>query len=456
MEREILVAVDLGNSRIRMMAAERQADNRLKVLWMESRETEDESVQNGIIKKPADVADMLRNAAEQIENRLGNKYAIDGFYLGINGRSLRTVRGRVNRTYSAATEITAEELVALKKELSTKPIENREIFDITGVGFVADGDRVRNPKGRVCRRIEANYLIACANSDLRDNIDKCMERLGLEIMGEKLAPVAIADAVLTADDKNAGCVEINFGAATTTVAVYHGGNMNHIAVVPFGGKHITADIMSLDMDFKTAEKIKTQYAKQALKNDDSENGKMLIIKDNYGNEHKVSIQSVVELIKARLSEIVGLCMGEIEHSLKRSDLKAGIVVTGGVTNMENFENFVAEKTGMLVRKGSHTHLLTDESVANYSKSELALLAGLLADADKQCVSPKNIQPEPESGNEPETTQPAEPEKEKKSEKKERKQETENKPKPNKKGRGWKNFSGFVDNLFGDREDTIED
>lgn len=452
MEREILVSVDLGNSRIRMMAAERQEDKRLKVLWLDSKETADESVQNGIIKKPADVANVLRESAEQIEAHLGNRYAVDGFYLGINGRSLRTIRGCVKRTFQSSSEITAEELAALKKELYAKPIDGREIFNIKNVGFVTDGDRVRNPNGRVCRRIEANYLIACANKDVRDNIDKCVERLGLEVKGEKLAPEAIADAVLTADDKKVGCAVINFGAATTTVAVYHDGYLQHIAVVPFGGNHITSDIMSLDLDCKTAERIKTQYVKKALSADVNLNSS-LIIKDNYGNEHKVQVKDVVELVDARLSEIIALCLSEIEHSQHRNDLKAGIVVTGGVSNMEDFEKYVAQKTGMLVRKGSHAHHLSDDSVANNSKPELALLVGLLVDADRQCMSEKTIRKQPEQALPEENENTDAGSREVADKEKTENSDNRKNVKRDKKGNG---LGGLFDRIFYDKEGTIED
>ena len=391
----MFVSVDLGNSRIMMMAAERQEDGTLKVLALEKEETPAECIQHGIVKKPADVASVLSSMAKKLENRLeikfGKKYDVNSFYTAVNGRSLRSLRGNVSRNFSTSTDITTGELSVLRNDLRDKINTEKAIYSITNEEYIVDGEYVRDPNGIVCREITANYLIVLGCADIQDNLEKCVNRAVqfTDVNYEILAPLAMADVVLTKDDKSAGVVHLNFGATTTSVVLYQDGYLRHVAVIPFGGKHITNDLANeacgLNISVTEAELFKMKYGSPIASLD----GKDLRIKipSKPGSEPRVILKSeMTKIIKARLAEIVALCMNEVERSGYVEQLRAGVVITGGASRMADFKEFIEQETGLNVRFGSFSHYLDAESIEKYSDTEYALLVGLLSNATENCIT----------------------------------------------------------------------
>lgn len=420
MEQEIYVAVDLGNSQMRMMAASKDEEGKLNILGIETAKPKDETIQNGIIKNSSEVAWSINDLAIKLTNKLNNGQDINGLYISVNGRTLRTIRGKVQRTFESPTEITRNDLNSLKQELYSKKIEGKDIYGVTNEEYVIDGDIVRNPEGMLCRNIEANYLIVYARNDIRISIDKCFDRIAQNKMDEIPAPMAIAAAVTSADDKQLGCAVLNFGAATTTVAVYQDNYLRHMAIIPFGSNHITSDLKYLNLSFDKAEKIKCQLG-TPIANEQSALTTHTI-KGKAGEEdRKIKSSDMISIIEARLSEIVTLCMNEIKRSGYIDRLQAGIIVTGGGSKMKDFIPFMRQKTQMDVRFGSHTDLLSASTPAEYQATEYSLLVGLLHLADKPCTS---------------TPQP------------------DNKPiRPKTKEKGW---GSKILNLFNGDENSIED
>jgi cell division protein FtsA len=250
LNKNMFVSVDLGNSRIMMMAAERQSDGTFKIIAVEKEETPIDSIQNGVVRKPSEIAStisrLLKQMENRLENKLGNKYEIKNFYTAVNGRSLRSIRHDVLQSFPVATEIGASELNDLRKALLGKLDTEHHMYSVTNEEYRIDGNYVRNPMNIVCREISANYLLVMGRPDIRENLDKCINRIAIpDVYSDALAPVAMADALLTNDDRTNGVIHLNFGAATTTVTVYQDGYLRHLAVVPFGGKHITTDLSTL-------------------------------------------------------------------------------------------------------------------------------------------------------------------------------------------------------------------
>ena len=386
----MFVSVDLGNSLITMMVADRQIDGTFNIIAIEKEETPIDSIQNGIVRKPSEIAStiskMLKQMENRLENKLGKKFEIKNFYTAVNGRSLRSVRGHVLRPFTTATEIGAAELNALRKELVDTLNTDRQIYSIFNEEYLIDGDYVRNPMGIVCREIAANYLMVMGRTDIRENLDKCINRVVIdEVYSDTLAPIAMSDALLSDDDRINGVVHLNFGAATTTVAVYQDSYLRHLAVVPFGGKHITNDLCTtLALTPNEAELVKKQKGTPII---DKAKGRQISMPVKPGVEpRKLQLEEVANVIEARLAEIVDLCMKEVERSGFMDQMKKGIVVSGATTRMADFNEFLAAQTNMEVRSGSLSHLISGE----YPDSEIdySLLVGLLVNATEISVVEK--------------------------------------------------------------------
>ena len=397
----MFVSVDLGNSLITMMAAERQADGTFNIVAIEKEETPIDSIQNGIVRKPSEIASAISKLLKQMENhlehKLGKKFEIKNFYTAINGRSLRSIPDTVLRPFTTATEIGAAELNALRKELIETLDTDRRVYNITNEEYLIDGDYVRNPMGIVCREVRANYLMVLGRTDIRENLDKCIDRITIaDVYSDALAPLAMADAVLTDDDRINGVVHFNFGAATTTVTVYQDNYLRHLAVVPFGGKHITNDLSTvLSLTLNDADLIKRQKGTPIV---DKAKGRQLSLHVKPGAEpRKIQFEEVAKVIEARLAEIVGLCMKEVERSGFAAQIKNGIVVSGATTRMADFNDFIAAETDMEVRTASLDHIVSggfpDVNI------EYPLLVGLIANATEVSVVEKVQEQEVDKGDE---------------------------------------------------------
>ena len=383
----MFVSVDLGNTLITMMTAERQADGTFRILAIEKEETPIDSIQNGIVRKPSEIASIISKLLKQMENRLenklGKKFEIKNFYTAINGRSLRSCRRNMLHQFTSATEIGAAELNALRKESIDTLDTDRFVYNITNEEYLIDGDYVRNPLGIVCREITANYLMVLGRTDIRENLDKCIDRVTIdEVYSDTLAPIAMADALLSDDDRINGVIHLNFGAATTTVAVYQNNYLRHLAVVPFGGKHITTDLCTtLGLTLNEAELVKKQKGTPIV---DKAKGRQLSMPVRPGVEpRKLQFEEVANVIEARLAEIVNLCMQEVENSGFMGQLKNGIVVSGATTRMTDFNEYLAAKTELDVRSGSLSHLVSGEYPD--TDIEYSLLIGLLVNANEVSV-----------------------------------------------------------------------
>ena len=393
----MFVSVDLGNTLITMMTAERQADGTFRILAIEKEETPIDSIQNGIVRKPSEIAStitqMVKKMENRLENKLGKKYEIKNFYTAVNGRSLRSIRHDVLHSFSGATEIGATEINALRKELIDTLDTPRHVYNISNEEYIIDGAYVRNPQGIVCREIIANYLMVLGRTDIRENLDKCIERIPIDdVYSDALAPIAMSDALLSDDDRLNGVVHLNFGATTTTVAVYQGNYLRHLAVVPFGGKHITTDLCSkLEMTQNEAELVKKQKGTPVIAKAKSRQISMPVKPGM--EERKLQLEDVANIIEARLSEIVNLCMREVEHSGFADKIKNGIVVSGATTRMSDFNEYLATKTEMEVRSGSLSHLVSGEYPD--ADIEYPLLVGLLVNADKVSVQEFKIEEKPQ-------------------------------------------------------------
>lgn len=163
----------------------------------------------------------------------------------------------------------------------------------------------------MCQHIEMNYLIAYAAESIQQNIADCMQSITINGKGNIPAPAAIAMAVTSDEERKEGCAVINFGSETTTLAVFESGYLRHMAVIPFGGKHITSDLMHLNLTQEEADTLKRKFGSPIIRDTEEK----LNIKGRAGsNDKHVQLKQVYSIIEARMSEIVTLCMGEIEVS----------------------------------------------------------------------------------------------------------------------------------------------
>lgn len=388
MDSEIIVAADLGNAKIAVMAAKKFADGKLEILALESEPTPLDSIRNGIITKPSEVAARLSMMLKLLSNRI--KLPIYQFYVGVNGRSLRTVRMSVPRIFGHDEEITEEVLAEMKAVAENTDIPEREILRVLTDTFALDNEQIQNPLGVLGGNLAASYILAIGKPELNLNIEKCAERtLGFTIAQKFLAPMATATALLSESEKTLGSAVIDFGAGCTSLVVYKDGLMKHLAVIPIGGKHITNDLKSLKLLEQEAEKLKLMCGEKFSMRDKKVLKIELPATAEGLEQRSVSTKDVELIITARVHEILDLVLAQLQKSGYADALGAGLVITGGVTNMKYMDELVKEKMGMEVRIGSYLAHLNENTSNDFVRREYSQLIGLLLCGTQNCCEPLN-------------------------------------------------------------------
>ena len=356
-----IIAFDLGSSRISAMAAEVQADDTLKILAEESKPSED--IRYGIVEQVSGAAFKINELNKLLQNS-AKIPEIKKISLSVGGKSMTQVPVSVSRVVENSNTI-SESLLADMMDESQRKSQKQDttIFDSIPVSYIVDGERMDEPVGQAGMQITANYQVVMANSSVKDGIDRCLDRTGIIDERVWIAVEAISAAVLEEEDREEGCALINFGANTTTLAIYEEGVLQKLLVIPLGGKNITRDIQELGISEEHAEKLKCikGSALEALV-ENPVNIQIPSIEDP-NSQIKISTKFLAMIIEARTEEILEPIFSTMESY--PADLKAGIIITGGASKLNNLVEFIDQRTGQPTRYGDHSAWLAEGTDEKY-------------------------------------------------------------------------------------------
>ena len=213
-------------------------------------------------------------------------------------------------------------------------------------------------------RLEANFHIVVVQVSSIINIGRCIKSSGLQMGDITLEPLASSDAVLSIEEKDAGVALIDIGGGTTDVAIFKDGIIKHTAVIPFGGNVITEDIKEgCSIIGNQAEQLKIKFGSAwPGENKDSD---IVSIPGLRGRDPKeISLKTLSKIINARVVEIIEQAYLEIRnygHEDSKKKLIAGIVLTGGGSQLRHLKQLVEYITGMDTRVGYPGEHLSGES-----------------------------------------------------------------------------------------------
>jgi cell division protein FtsA len=346
----ILAAIDIGTTKIVTIAGRINDSGKLEIIGMHK--TPSKGVKRGVVLNIEEAVGAIRTTVEEVQKQVG--FPIDEAYVGIAGQhiSSRQCRGYILRD-SYEEEITrgdTDRLLADMFKISIQPGE--EIIHVIPQSFVVDNETgVKNPVGMFGKRLEGNYHIVIGQTSSARTIERCVNRVGINVKQMILEPLASSASVLTEDEFEAGVALVDIGGGTTDIAVYYDDIIKHTAVIPFGGNVITKDIMEgCSILSKHAELLKIQYG-SAL-GDLAEEAKVVAVPGISGREPKeVSIKSLAYIIQSRVEEIIDAIVFELEGSDCMDKLTAGIVITGGGSLLRHLPQLVKYRTGLDVRIG---------------------------------------------------------------------------------------------------------
>lgn len=345
---EIIVGLDIGTTKIAVIAAQRGAGGRVDIIGIGTHPSK--GLRKGVVINIEATVNSIQRAVEEAELMAGceitNVYAgIAGAHIkGFNSHGIVAVKNKEVSPRDVERVIDAARAVAIPMD--------REILHILPQEYIVDEqDGIREPLGMSGVRLEAKVHIVTGSVSSAQNIVKSANRVGLSVSDIVLEPIASAEAVLSPEEKELGVAMVDIGGGTTDITVFHAGAIKHTAVLPLGGNHITNDIAAgLRTPCSAAEDIKRRYGcanAKAVKTSDT-----IEVSSTGGREPRVmSRQVLIEIIEPRMEEVLRLVHREIIRSGFDEFLTAGVVLTGGSVLLEGTIELAEDIFGMPVRIG---------------------------------------------------------------------------------------------------------
>lgn len=375
-QEQIVVGLDIGTTKIAAIVAQRDQYGKLKVLGLGKAPSL--GVTRGEVTNIKQTTDAIIEAVSEAEKQSGHKIKI--VYVGIAGQHIASKQNRGIHTLAAADEeITRKNIRDMLEDMHKLALEPGEkIIHVLPQEFTVDNMHgIKDPIGMCGSRLEANFHIITGKVAAAQNIKKCVERAGLEMLGLILEPLASSASVLHEDEMEAGVALVDIGGGTTDVAIFKDGIIRHTAVIPFAGNIITDDIIEgCKLLRQQAEKLKVTFG-SALPNEIHEND-IISIPGIAGRERKeISMRTLAHIIHARIEEIFAQVYFEIKSSGYANSLNAGVVVTGGGSQLKHLKQLVEYTTGMPTRIGLPASYLSKNNKEDLKNPIFATGIGLI-------------------------------------------------------------------------------
>ncbi|WP_058307902.1 cell division protein FtsA [Gracilibacillus massiliensis] len=327
---EILVSLDIGTSKIKVIIGEILGDS-LNVIGVGTAKSL--GMKKGAIVDIDETVHSIRAAVEQAERMVD--IHIDQVLVGINGNhvQLQPCHGVV-AVSSDNKEIAEEDIHRVMDAAQVMSIPpEREIVDVIPKQFIVDGlDEIRDPRGMIGVRLEMEGTIITCSKTMLHNILKCVERAGLSIMDICLQPLATGEVALSQDEKNLGVALLDIGGGSTTVSVFEDDGLVSTRVVPLGGYNISKDLsIGLRTTSEEAEDIKLDHG-HAFLNDANEEETFEVNIIGSNQRQTYNQLDLAEIMEARLEEILIYSAREIQK-MGYDEIPGGLVLTGGSMSM---------------------------------------------------------------------------------------------------------------------------
>ena len=340
-------------------------------------------VHRGVVNNITQTIQSIQQAVSEAEEISGFK--VDAVTVGIAGQHIRSLQHSDyitrNNSEQVIDENDIERLINQVHKLVMLPGE--EIIHVLPQEFKVDGQaEIKEPIGMYGGRLEANFHVVVGQVSSIRNIGRCIKSAGLDLDGITLEPLASANAVLSHEEKEAGVALIDIGGGTTDLAIFKDGIIRHTAVIPFGGNVVTDDIKEgCSIIEKQAELLKVKFG-SAWPHENKEN-EIVSIPGLRGRDPKeISLKNLSKIIHARTVEIIEQVYLEIKnygHEDQKKKLIAGIVLTGGGSQLKHLKQLVEYVTGMDTRVGYPNEHLAGDTDKSVTSPLYATAVGLVMD-----------------------------------------------------------------------------
>lgn len=347
-EKNLIIGLDIGTSKVVAIVAELMADGNMNVIGLGQHVSR--GLKKGVVINIDSTVNAIQRAIEEAE--LMADCTIKNVFTGIAGSHVQSInaRGMVKIKDAEVTQADVSRVIETAQAIALP--SDQQILHILTQEYIIDGQEdVREPLGMSGMKLEVKVHIVTGAVAAAQNIVKSIKRCGLEVSDLILQPLASSEAVLTEDEKELGVCLVDIGGGTTDIAVFKQGAIRHTAVIPIAGDQITNDVaVALRTPTQSAEDIKIKHGCALRQLADPR--EVVEVQGTDGRESRqLSVQTLAEVIEPRVVELYEFVLAELRRSGLEEMIASGIVITGGSAMMKGMVELGEEIFHMPVRLG---------------------------------------------------------------------------------------------------------
>jgi cell division protein FtsA len=347
-ERNLIVALDIGTSKIVTLVGELNANDQIEVIGLGSHPSR--GLKRGVVVNIEATVQSIQQAIEEAELMAGCQ--IHSAFTGIAGSHIRSLNshGIVAIRDVEVTQTDVERVIDAARAVAIPA--DQKILHVLPQEFIIDQQEgIREPIGMSGVRLEARVHLVTGALSAAQNILKCVKKCGIDVADMVLEQLASSYAVLTEDEKELGVCLVDIGGGTTDIAVFNEGSIRHTAVIPIAGDQVTNDIaVALRTPTQSAEEVKLKHACALV---DIAHPEEMIEVPGVGDRprRRLSKRALAEVIEPRYEELFRLVQAELRRSGFEDSVASGVVLTGGASLMPGALELAENIFRMPVRLG---------------------------------------------------------------------------------------------------------
>ena len=347
-----LVSIDVGTTKVCTAIADVNDGGIVRIAGVGV--TPSRGLHKGLVVNINEAKESILESIRKAEQASG--YKVESAYVGVTGRNVSSLNNRgvvaITRNDRLVRPDDLRRVLACAQSVRTPT--DRKLLHVIPRSYAVDGQAgVKNPVGMYGFRLDVETHVITAATTSVQNLVKCIRGIGIEIEDLILEPLASGEAVLTDDEKEVGVILADIGGGTTDIAVFKDGSIWHTAILPVAGYQLTRDVaIGLGLPFDVAEEMKKRYGSVMPVYESKIETTPTISEDGHG----VSYQDLCDIIRARIEEIIRLILLEMPRSEYEALVPAGMVLTGGSSNLPGIDALGRDILKLPVRIGVPTNI----------------------------------------------------------------------------------------------------
>ncbi len=345
------IGLDIGTTATRCVVGELSGEaSTPQIIGFAS--AENTGMRKGNVAHIEEVAQSVINAVQEAERMSGRQ--IRSVTVNINGSHVEGINSKGVIAISSPNRVIGEDDRMRVEEAATivQLPANKDIIQVFAKNYRLDGqDNIKDPVGMHGVRLEVDTEIIVASTPALKSLDQALDKAELSAAHHTISSLGAAEAVLDRKLKESGVAVLDIGAATINMVVIEDGEIEHVAVIPMGGNHITNDLaIGLKTELDVAETVKLKHASLSP----TSSGETSFVKD--GTEHRFERETMRMITEARVAEMLEYVDKELKKIHRSRKLPGGVVFVGGTAKLPGLVDFAKEELQLPARIGNWKHI----------------------------------------------------------------------------------------------------